>query len=301
MIRTHRTFRQLVAAVALALLAAMILTPAPSFALGKVKCGDNGAVAVGSYDPIVNHNGTGSAHEHQFFGNIAWHSLANPNTANYPDLAGKANSCRVSVDSAGYWIPSLRYTSGPKAGQLVPAQQFTAYYRSFDHKDFGPGLPYPADTRLVASRHDWGCGQYSGVPIGPTIPSCVGQSGKPGHTLTAHIDFPSCWDGVLPNHQPGDVGNTSDSAHYAYVVKSGTKRVCPAGFPNRMVELRESFQFQYVGPGDDVALSSDAPGQDGGSLHADFWNTWQQGPFEAFVRDCVTAKTAAYSTAKCQP
>jgi hypothetical protein len=300
--------------IALALIALVsttaLLSAAPAQALGKVKCDDTAqpVVAVGRYDPIVNHNGTGSAHAHQFFGNTAWHSLANPNTANYEDLEGKANNCRkvldqsTSADSAGYWIPTLRYNSGPNAGDLVPAQQFTAYYRTFDHNDFGEGMAYPADTRLVATKHDWGCGQFSGVPIGESIPSCVGQSGKPGHTLTAHVDFPSCWDGVLPNHTADETGNTNDNAHYAYAVKSKGTSSCPPGFPKKMVELRESFQFAYTGPGNDISLDSDehAGVSDGESLHADFWNTWSQPDFEKFVATCVTS-SAAYSTSKCDP
>ena len=288
------------------------VSTAPSAqALGKVKCDVKGqpAVAIGKYDPIVNHNGTAAAHEHQFFGNTAWHKLANPNKANYTDLVGKANNCRKvlgltrSTDSAGYWIPTLRYTKGAKAGQLVPAQQFTAYYRSFDHKDFGAGMAFPADTRLIATKHDWGCGQFSGVPIGPSIPSCVGQSGKPGHTLTAHVDFPSCWDGVRPKHKSTDIGDTNDNAHYRYAVSVKGKKSCPAGFPNKMVELRESFQFAYTGPGNDVALSSDLHHgtTDGVTLHADFWNTWEQAAFETFLKTCVTSKTTAYSVAKCDP
>jgi len=300
--------------IALALIALVsvtaLMSAAPANALGKVKCDLNTqpVVAVGHYDPIVNHNGTGSEHEHQFFGNIAWHSLANPNKANYADLEGKANNCRAvlgestSPDSAGYWIPTLRYNSGPKAGQLVPAQQFTAYYRTFDHKDFGQGMAFPADTRLVATQHDWGCGQFSGVPIGPSIPSCVGQSGKPGHTLTAHVDFPSCWDGVLPDHKPTDVGNTNDNAHYAYPVKKSGVSTCPSGFPNKMVQLRESFQFAYTGPGNDISLDSDAHAgvKDGETLHGDFWNTWRQPDFEKFVATCVTS-SSSYSTTKCDP
>ena len=80
--------------IALALIALVsvtaLMSAAPANALGKVKCDMNTqpVVAVGHYDPIVNHNGTGSEHEHQFFGNIAWHSLANPNKANYADLEG---------------------------------------------------------------------------------------------------------------------------------------------------------------------------------------------------------------------
>ena len=300
--------------IALALIALVststLLSSAPAQALGKVKCDGNKqpVVAVGRYDPIVNHNGTGSAHEHQFFGNTAWHSLAKPNNANYTDLEGATNNCRsvlglsTSADSAGYWIPTLRYHSGPKAGQLVPAQQFTAYYRSFDHKDFGQGMAFPADTRLVATKHDWGCGQFSGVQVGPSIPSCVGQSGKPGRTLTAHVDFPSCWDGVRPNHKPGDVGNTTDNAHYAYPVTSKGSATCPPGFPNKMVKLRETFQFAYTGPGNDISLDSDkhANVKDGETLHADFWNTWRQADFEKFVATCVNS-SSGYTKSKCDP
>ena len=131
-------------------------------------------VAIGQYDPITNHNGTGAAHEHQFFGNTAWHALPNPNTANYADLVGKQNNCRnvlglpYSADSAGYWTPTLRYKAGtPKAGQLIAGRQFTAYFRGYNGQTFGPGMAFPADTRLIASddygkgAHGWNCGQFS--------------------------------------------------------------------------------------------------------------------------------------------
>ena len=147
-------------AIVLGLVAALLLPAGEASALGKVKCDVSGqpAVAVGSYDPIVNHNSPGpSMHEHQFFGNTAWHSLANPNAANYADLAGKANNCRkvlglsYSADSAGYWTPTLRYVSGPKTGQLVPAQQFTAYYRSASGVDVRRGAAHPG--RHASHRH----------------------------------------------------------------------------------------------------------------------------------------------------
>lgn len=284
--------------------------PLPAQALGKVKCDVNNqpAVAVGSYDPIVNHNGDGAGHEHQFFGNTAWHALSNPNTANYGDLVGQDNNCRpvlglpYSADSAGYWIPTLRYVSGPRAGELVPAQQFTAYYRPAAGGKFGPARAMPADTRLVSEpgRYNWTCGQNSGARSAPVaaIPDCTGLSGGPGETLTAHIDFPSCWDGVLPNHSADDVGDTRDNAHYAY--RSG--KSCPAGFPIGVTELRETIQFDYQGNGADVALSSDehAGTTDGQSLHGDFWQTWMQPEFEQFVRECINSRTN-YSVAKCDP
>lgn len=297
----------------LGMILALMFTAMPSNALGKVKCDSNNqpTVSLGWYDPIVNHNDPGpSMHEHQFFGNIAWHSLGNPNTANYSDLEGKTNNCRkvlglsYSADSAGYWVPTLRYKSGRTAGKLVPAQQFTAYYRAFDGSTFGPGMAYPADTRLVATddfgpgAHGWSCGQNSGTGATQAIPDCSAFSGKPGYTLSAHITFPSCWDGVLPNHSASDAGNTNDNAHYAYPKKG----VCPAGFPNKMTQLRETIQFAYTGKGTDVELSSDrmAGTTDGLSMHADFWNTWAQPEFEQFIRDCVNSN-ANFASAKCQP
>lgn len=292
--------RAIIGAVgAVALLLGMLFAAPSAQALGKVKCDKTTqpAVAIGQYDPIVNHNGTGAPHEHQFYGNIAWHSLANPDTANYADLVGKAHNCRVAADSAGYWTPTLRYISGPKAGQLVPAQQFTAYYRAFNGATTGPGMAFPPDTRLIATdnfgpgAHGWSCGQNSNTGATQGIPDCSAYSGKPGYTLSAHITFPSCWDGVLPNHKSTDVGNTSDNAHYAYPVKGA----CPAGFPNKMVQLRETIQFAYAGPGatgDNVALSSDemAGTTDGQSMHGDFWNAWVQSGFESFVKSCVTTQ-----------
>jgi hypothetical protein len=307
---SKRPLASIVAASAL-VLSALTLSPQAAEALGKVKCDVNNqpAVAIGNYDPIVNHNQPSSMHEHQFFGNIAFHSLANPNTANYDDLVGKTNNCRkvlglnYSADSAGYWIPTARYTAGPLKGRLIESQQLTAYYRPFTNTGkFGVGRAFPPDTRLIGTKYNWSCGQFSvqykrdGAV--QSIPDCTGESGKPGHTLTAHIDFPSCWDGVLPNHRPEDVGNTSDNAHYAYPVRGA----CPAGFPNKMVGLRETVQFKYVGNGTDIGLSSDehAGKTDGMSLHADFWNTWMQPEFERFVKECVSG-TVPYSVAKCDP
>ena len=305
----HRQRKMLVALLAApGVVMAMLLPSGPASAMGKVGCDVSGqpTVSVASYDPIVNHNGTGSAHEHQLFGNIAWFSLPNPNAANYADLVGRANNCRqvlglsTSADSAGYWTPTLRYVSGPLAGQLVPAQQFTAYYRAASGDQFGPARAIPADTRLIGTAYNWTCGQKSGRRSAPvqSIPDCSGLPGTPGLTLTAHIDFPSCWDGVLPSHPTSQSGDTRDNAHYAYRVG----RTCPAGFPIGVTELRETIQFPYVGTGTDVALSSDAGmgTSDGQSLHGDFWQTWAQPDFERFVQTCVVDHRA-FTRPDCQP
>lgn len=290
----------ILAGLAAAMLPLAMLTPQAA-ALGKVKCADSGAVTVANLDPIVNHNGTGSMHEHQIFGNTGW--ISKGDSANYNDLVGQDTTCRIKGDTAGYWTPTLRYISGPNKGKLIDAQQFTAYYRPFTNVGkFGPGAAFPADTRLVApeGHNMWNCGQNSGTKakLVPYIPDCTGQSGKPGHTLTAHVKFPSCWDGVLPNHSDSDVGDTRDNAHYAYPVRGK----CPTAFPHEMVGLNETVQFPYVGNGTDVALSSDEMEgtSDGLSMHGDFWNGWDQPTFEKFVNDCVN-NSGLFTNKECMP
>ena len=297
-IRPARWRRMLVLAVAAILPATLAVAAAPSAtALGKVKCKQT--VGVATVDPIVNHNQvTTKTHSHQFFGNNGW--LAKGNAANYADLMASGTNCRIKGDTAGYWTPTLRYTATKKE---IPAQAFTAYYRSFNGvggPDFGPGLAFPQDTRLVASKHDWSCGQFMKVAPSQTIPDCTGADGSPGKTLTLHIDFPNCWNGVKPKHAATDVGNTSDNANYAYSVKKKKVVSCPAGFPYKMISLRETIQFNYTGKGADLELSSDAMmgKTDGASAHGDFWNTWQPAALASLVKNCISG-TGTYTTAEC--
>lgn len=312
-----RCLAAVVAALATTL-GVVTVAPAPAGALAKIKCdapngnelrkGSDIVQFTGKIDPIVNHNQPESAHEHDFYGSFGWQTEFG-SAANYEDVIAAASSCRDQGDTAGYWTPVLRYISGPKAGQRVPVQQLTAYYRAFAGQKFGKGQAFPPDTRLVATddkgygAHGWNCGQFSEQAAREgtvdAIPDCSGEDGTPGNTLTAHINFPSCWDGVLPNHSPDDVGNTSDNEHYTYPTN---KTSCPAAFPYEMVQLRETIQYAYTGDGTDVALDSDhhSGTTDGRSMHADFWNTWQQDRFEVIVRDCINVR-ANYTNAKCSP
>jgi hypothetical protein len=297
--RPAATALGLVAGLIMAVVVAVAGPAGEAQAKAKIKCKQTTGTA--AMDPIVHHNAARSqsgAHLHQFFGNNAWLKMKNPNAADYADLVGKTTNCVNKADTAGYWIPALKYISGPRTGQLVPTKAFIAYYRSYDGADFGPGRAFPADTRLVASDNygtgarGWSCGQFSGSGRSQRIPDCSQSSGSPGDTLTAHINFPSCWDGVRPRHSASQRGDTRDNAHYTYPVKG---KGCPAAFPIEMVQLRETIQFAYTGPGNDVALTSDAHAgtTDGQSMHADFWNAWNQAGFERMVRNCVTSNTGA--------
>jgi hypothetical protein len=189
----------------------------------------------------------------------------------------------------------------------VDVLQFTAYYRGFNSQTTHAGSQaLPADARLVAQDmvgkglSGWTCGQNSNVTGGQnSIPSCVGQDGTPGNTLTAHINYPSCWNGNPPNHSASETGDTRDNADYVYPAKSATS--CPASHPIEVVQLRQTVQYEYTGNGTDVALTSDAPGGDGTTMHGDFWNTWNQSIFEGFVRKCVQGLSATTYTGSCDP
>lgn len=272
-----------------------VASTTPASAKAKIKC----KLSVGSAyaDPIVHHKEVGPVgHLHTFFGNQNLLSLPNPNAATYADMMGKGTACENPDDTAGYWQPALIYKA---TGKPVPVHAFSAYYRTYDHEDFGIGDALPPDTQLVAGDAmsmtpqstkivNWSCGQFSSV--GPTayIPNCAAATGSVVR-LTAHVTFPSCWDGRLADHRLS--GNTSDNAHFAYQRKG----VCPAGFPNKMTELRETISFDYPGNGSDIQLTSDMPGmRPGSSLHGDYWNTWIQtggtfGGFVGMVRDCINS------------
>ena len=269
-------------------------TPSAS-ALGKVACKKTtGAAAV---DPIVHHNQVHAmTHVHQFFGNNSW--LPKRNSANYRDLLKGHTNCENKADTAGYWVPQLRTLSG----RPIRVQSFRAYYRPFSGADFGRGEIIPANTRLVASQHDWSCGQSAHVGPQPFIPSCARQSGKPGHTLTAHVTFPSCWDGKLPHHAASEVGDTTDNAHWRYTAWSNKQHrlACPAGFGHKMIELRETIQYLYTGHGKNLKLTSDAMAgvSDGRSMHADFWNAWQMRGLASMVRNCIH-RAGTFTHARC--
>lgn len=270
------------AAIVSSLLVALVVFPTAATGLARIKCKETTGTA--AVDPIVYHNlPAGSGHVHQFFGNNAFLSLPNPNAANYTDLVGKGTNCVDPADTAGYWSPTLH---NMETGAIVPVRSFTAYYRSWNSKKTGEGVPYPPDARLIASQMDWTCGQRERVEPAPSIPDCSMADGGSGSLLTAHINFPSCWNGVLPRHSSRQVGNTNDNALFAYRLD---RQSCPPGFPVKTVELRMTIQFQYTGKGTDVMLSSDhmANTTDGRSLHADFWNTWVQSGFQTVVHNCI--------------
>jgi hypothetical protein len=94
--------------------------------------------------------------------------------------------------------------------------------------------------------------------------------------VIAIIDLPNCWDGA---------GLTPE--HVAYPVD----RSCPPAFPHVLPKLSERLHLGIMNPlarDGSVALSfSSGPYW---TMHADFWNTWQQDRLDELVEKCIVAR-----------
>ena len=302
--------RRLAVLMAGALALPLTLVAPPANALMKAHCKPQ--TGFGHFDPIIRANETPDAatqHHHTFFANEKLTTLANPNAAKYNELVGAATTCQNIDDSAAYWIPTLQFRSN---GQPVPIRAMIAYYRSFDHKTTGAAEAVPADMRIVAGnakatspqstkRVNWSCNQNSsrrGPYADAVEANCAAATGTV--YLTAHVDFPTCWDGKMNDHSVA--GNTADYSDGGGVVNHlafANGSLCPAGFPRKLPELRQTISWKYQGNGKDIKLSSDQASDPAGrTLHADFWNTWVQtggahGGMVGMVQKCVNTTTGS--------
>lgn len=165
----------------------------------------------------------------------------------YASMVAGDSTCSAVADTAGYWIPTLIDSNG----QTHRPKGLTIYYRG------GPNgehvTPFPPDFRVVTP-----------VTVAAPVPD------------TIIVKFPQCWD-----------GDRADSAdHYSHMAWAGGKvgggaETCPASHPVRVpaISLNMRYGTQIAGK----TLSSGALS----TMHADFWNTWQQNGFEALVDRCL--------------
>ena len=323
-----RTATTLLAAAALTTTGAA-LTTTPAEARVNVHCaggassrlgpGDAWSAGIRAVDPIVSRGTPVSMHDHQFFGNMALLGLDRPDLANYSDLLGSKTTCNIAKDTASYWAPTLRYTSGPHAGETVPMVRYEMYYQSWNDKTTDPAKqtkPFPPDLRMVAgnpmaqTRADanvnavnFSCGNFSSKAarlgmkyLTPRDADCSTATNlRPGENrfLTGIVHFPTCWTGKLNDHTT--LGNTADymgdpmftGNQMAYTVNGR----CPTGYPIKLPKARFTWQWDYRGDGTDIAFSSDVmltdPNQSGVNWHADFWNVWDQPTLVKTVNYCI--------------
>jgi hypothetical protein len=98
----------------------------------------------------------------------------------------------------------------------------------------------------------------------------VSHNAQPASANNLIVKFPQCWDGVHTD-------SADHMSHMAFASGSG----CPSSHPVRVPELTEVFRYPVPVAGH--TLSSGPLS----TLHADFWNTWDQPGLEALVARCL--------------
>ena len=228
-------------------------------------------------DPIVFPDQPGASHLHDFFGNTSVDAFST--TAS---MLAAGTTCRVPSDTAGYWAPAAFLNDV----QVTPTVMRIYYLgsRTGTVETIPPGLQMVAGNREATSPTEnphvaWYCGATKDVktPRADEPYDCTPWASHPFvDGVIAIVDFPSCWNGT--GLRPEDV---------VYPV-GGT---CPYGFRHVLPRISERVHFGVMNPLNPdgslaFALSSGPPF----TLHADFWNTWQQDRLDQLVTDCLVAR-----------
>lgn len=269
--------------VATVMLGTLLAIPATSHASSPgwvVVCGLAKSL---SDDPIVYPGRPGASHLHDFLGNTSVNA-----GSTYRSMRAGGTTCAVG-DTAGYWVPALY-----KNGRKVDPRGFrrdgrptrnTFYYRadnvSSAYKASHPVEAFPADFRMIAGNGHatseaaqpklgkeiyWGCSDNSTGKL-KAPPNC--STGA----ISLHVGFPNCWNGVK------DPKN--DTANVVYPSSS----VCPSTHPR--VLPRVIFRLEYpVGTTSAGITLSSGPSY---TIHADFWNTWDQAKLHSLVSSCLNS------------
>jgi hypothetical protein len=219
-------------------------------------------------DPIVFPNQPGASHLHDFFGNTTTNA-----SSTLASLLRGGTTCDNEADTSAYWVPALISTTG----QVVDPDRVSAYYLRGDVE--GSVTPFPSGLKIVAGgdTHNlkiagYACGE--GMPTS-SVPLNCGRG-----MLRAVVAFPSCWDGRHTD-------SADHRSHMAYPSGMG----CPRGYSVRVPKLVIHVRYP-VSNGQGYRLSSDAGFHttNGMSMHADYFNAWNQSTLVALVQSCLNGQ-----------
>jgi hypothetical protein len=253
----------------------LVLLPSPSTPAAEASNGVFSVLCDFSHesfdDPIVFPGDPGAAHLHQFGGNTTTNARST-----YEGMLGQPSSCPYDKDTAAYWVPAL---VSPSGYSVLPISM-NAYYRNLPANS-QPVVPFPPDLRLVAGYPTvetgtphllgWSCNDSDPYLAQP--PDC---SGVRTHGVKAHVFFPNCWNGYLDS--------ADHRSHVVYPLGSH----CPASHPLKLPKLSLHVTWPVI-DGRGHYLSSDYGSETpaGMSLHADFWNTWDQLELARLTEVCL--------------
>ena len=248
-------------------------------------------------DPIVFPGQPGAAHSHDFFANRStkynstYQSLRAFSGTTQATKSG--TTCVNAADKSAYWIPTVSWTNNSGTRKLT-AGTARFYYRSGGK---GAVQPPPPGLKVVPNTHvNWRCAKVTALSSSPPTKCSSGA-------LVVAIRFPDC----LAEDSNGQL-LTDSSDHrlhmaYAELQPDGT-RLCPASHPNPVATLTMEVTFNIGITSGMVKLSSDPQGAPPGStMHADFFNAWDQQKLTALVESCINAypfSSANPKPAKCK-
>lgn len=222
-------------------------------------------------DPIVYPGWAGRAHPHVFAGNTSTNAGSTQDT-----LDASPSNCLLDRDKAAYWFPRL-YS---EIGTALTPYHIRAYYRA---GTLGKVAHIPHGLKIIAgdanatvpqskSIAGWQCRTVSPdeVAIGKqaTIPTCASTD-----LLEGSVVFPNCWDGV-------NLDSADHKSHMSY----GSGDLCDGAHPVRLPQLTVAFRYKPGTTNSKAYLSSNTSGL---TLHADFWNAWDQRTLDVLVDRCI--------------
>lgn len=221
-------------------------------------------------DPIVFPGLAGASHNHTFWGN----TTTNAATTTESLYAATATTCNPSDDKSAYWIPTLY-----QDGEVVDPTEVTVYYGS-RLKDPSRTQPFPPGFRMITGdatkqsdphgNHFWcaGIGGEIGRTADGEFPVCA-----PTAHLVRQVTFADCWDGKhldSPNHKD-------------HVANGNHLGECPASHPVPIPNISFVIAYPLSGYTEGITLSSG----NAVSMHADFFNAWDEEALAARVRNCI--------------
>jgi hypothetical protein len=233
-------------------------------------------------DPIVQH--PEMAHSHDFFGNRSTDADSTYETLLNTRMEPPTTCTRFLEDKAAYWIPTVSWN-----GQELNSNRAVFYYRAGgkNHKGI---KPYPAGLKVIADgeqRVKWTCG---------TDDTGRGSRTPPTECATKHLGvrvvFPDCVD-VGRNGKPL-IDSADHRAHMAYSRPIDGKVRCPRSHPRSVPVLTMNATFplpaaegEPTAQGEVTLACSDGPSCDASTMHADFFNAWDQAALQSLVETCI--------------
>jgi hypothetical protein len=215
-------------------------------------------------DPIVYPRQPGATHMHDFVGNRSTNAYSTARS-----LHRARTSCRVKKDKSAYWFPEVS-----RNGHFLEPVKIHVYYRNGVSRvpsRFPFGLKIvEGDSHATSAQPSWerrefwmcqGGGRHYVRP-----PNCV-------NWLVLQVIFPQCWDGVhldSPDHH----------SHMAYPNGDSCPRSHPVAVPR--VQLQVAYDIHNARSRGGIGLSSGSIY----SLHADFFNAWNERALARLVDDC---------------